>query len=86
MNELNKIAKYSSFHDFVFEILNDKTKEVALKEIRKMLRLINNNNSEPGMLRTALVSLKAFKHEETIKTELEEIASRLRRITATKTI
>jgi hypothetical protein len=39
MMELNKIEKYTNFHDLVFENLRDKTKDEGLKEIRKFLRL-----------------------------------------------
>jgi hypothetical protein len=81
------VERYSTFHNVVFNELNQSVDtDVSLSLIRKYVRLFDNEHTEPGMLRTILVSLKAFKNEDILKDEFESIASRLRGLTSKEKI
>jgi hypothetical protein len=81
MNEKSLEVRYETFHEFVQKTISESDFEMSLKKIRKHIRLFDNRNTEQGMLRTILVTLKSFKNSEILSDDLSKIANRLRELT-----
>lgn len=83
---LNYADKYSAFYDFVFDRLENNENNKGIREIKHVLRIMNNSGEEAGFLRTALVALKPLKNEPDLTIELNAIAERLKKVLKTKLI
>lgn len=81
VQELKGEEKYSKFYDLVNNIIHKDNLDESLHTMKKYVDLFDNSNTEPGQLRTILVSLKSFKNNDILKGSLDNIKNRLKDIT-----